>query len=240
LRSFADLSFNHSCRGHGPLLQQIIIVTTASATLFISSTCPHCPAVMQALTNLVKSGQLARLEIFNIEHNTEAAQTLGVRAVPWIKLGPFELTGLRSQNELLQWIERIHDPAMMGAYFAELITGGDMDKARATIEQTPQLFGVLLQLMAADDTSLSVRIGIGALMEDFASTELLNNNLDALGTYTRHAQARVRNDACHFLGLSRNPAAQKYIQPLLNDVDAEVREVAAEAMQNLVTARQTP
>jgi hypothetical protein len=46
-----------------------------------------------------------------------------------------------------------------------------------------------------------------------------------------HTQARVRTDACHYLGLSHNPAAQQYIQPLLNDVDAEVREVAAEALQ---------
>lgn len=191
---------------------------------------------MQALTQLVKSGQLARLEIFNIEHNTEAASALGVRAVPWVKIGPFELTGLRSQNELQQWIERVDDPAMTAAYFAELITGGDLDKVRSTIEKNPPLFSTLLQLMAADDTSLSVRIGIGALMEDFANTDLLTSNLDALGEYTRHTSARVRNDACHFLGLSRDPRAGTYIRPLLNDPDAEVREVATEALEEINTA----
>ena len=188
---------------------------------------------MQALTNLVKAGKLARLDILNIELNADAATSNGVRSVPWVKLGPYELTGLRSQSDFEQWIERINDPAMMAEYFAEQITSGDMDKVRTSIEKNPPLFGVLLQLIGTDNTSLSVRIGVGALMEDFANSELLNNNIDALGAYTLHAQATVRNDACHYLGLSHNPAAEKYIRPLLNDIDAEVREVAAEALQNV-------
>jgi len=209
------------------------IVTIHSATLFISGTCPHCPAMMLSLSSLIKSGKIARLDIYNIELNADAAKQHGVRAVPWVKLGPFELTGMRTQTELLQWIERIDDPSAMAAYFAEQITDGDMDKVRATIENDPPLFNALLQLMGTDDTSLSVRIGIGALMEDFAKGHLLNNNIDALGVFTLHAQPRVRNDACHYLGLSHNPAAEKYIRPLLNDSDAEVRDVAAEALQDI-------
>ncbi len=222
-------------RGHGPLLKNITIMTASSATLFISGTCPHCPAMMLSLSALIKAGNIARLEIFNIELNADAAKQYGVRAVPWVKLGPFELTGMRSQTELLQWIERIDDPSAMAAYFAEQITGGDLDKVLTTIENNPHLFNSLLQLMGTDDTSLSVRIGIGALMEDFAKGNLLNNNLDALAAYTLHTQARVRNDACHYLGLSHNPAAEKYIRPLLNDTDAEIREVATEALQEINT-----
>jgi hypothetical protein len=188
---------------------------------------------MQALTSLVKIGKLARLDILNIEHNPDEASANGVRSVPWVRLGPYELTGLRSQSDFLQWIERIDDPAMMAEYFAEQITSGDMDKVRSSIEKNPHLFSVLLQLIGNADTSLSVRIGVGALMEDFAQGELLNNNIDALGTFTLHTRATVRNDACHYLGLSRNPAAEKYIRPLLNDIDAEVREVAAEAIQEI-------
>lgn len=188
---------------------------------------------MQALTNLVKAGTLARLEIFNIELNPDAATSHGVRAVPWVQIGPFELTGLRSQHELQQWIERSDDPAMMTNYFAEQITGGDIGKVQATIEHNPYLFSLLLQLLGDINTSLSVRIGVGALMESFASGDLLNNNLDALGVFTLHANATVRNDACHYLGLSHNPAAEKYIRPLLNDSNAEVREIAAEALQTI-------
>jgi thiol-disulfide isomerase/thioredoxin len=231
------LFFPKPCRGHGPLPQWIASVTTTTAILFISGTCPHCPAVMQSLTNLVKAGKLARLDIFNIELNPDAAATHGVRSVPWVQLGPFELTGLRTQNELQKWIDRIDDPVMMAEYFGEQITSGDMDKVRSTIENHPHLFSLLLQLMGADDTSLSVRIGVGALMEDFAKSDILNNNIDALGVFTLHASPRVRNDACHYLGLSHNPAAEKYIRPLLHDIDAEVREVATEALESLATSQ---
>jgi glutaredoxin len=208
-------------------------VTAQSATLFIASTCPHCPAVMQALTTLLKTGKLARLEIFNIELNADKAEQYGVRAVPWVQLGPFELTGLRTQAELLQWIERSNDPTAMAAYFAEQIISAEMDKVLTTVKNNPPLFNSLLQLMGDDTTSLSVRIGIGALMEDLATGDLINQYLDDLGAYTTHANAVVRNDACHYLGLSRNPAAEKFIRPLLNDNDAEVRETAAEALQEI-------
>ena len=210
--------------------------TSRSAILFISSTCPHCSAVLQALTTLLKNGSLAHLNIFNIELNPEAASHYGVRAIPWVQIGPYELTGLRSQNELLQWIERVDDPAAMAEYFAEQIIQAEMHKVLTTIENNPPLFNALLRLMGEDTTSLSVRIGIGALMEDLAHGDIINQHLDALGSYTSHAQAVVRNDACHYLGLSHNSAAEKFIRPLLNDSDAEVREVAAEALQEIKTA----
>jgi thiol-disulfide isomerase/thioredoxin len=206
------------------------------ALLFISSHCPHCPAMLQSLGELVKAGQLGRLDIYNIEQHPEQAIALGVRAVPWVKIGPFELPGLRTQGELLQWIGRVGDDSSMGAYFGELMTGGELNKVGELIKKSPALFAMLLPLMADDDTGLSVRIGIGALMEDFADTDLLRHNLDTLGEYTRHANPRVRNDACHYLGLSRDPRAENFIRPLLTDADAEVRDVAAEALETIKTA----
>lgn len=204
-----------------------------SALLFIATGCQHCPSVLQALGELIKAGTLGRLEVINIQQHPEKAQQYGVRSVPWVKIGPFELIGLRSQGELKQWIERINDPSAMGEYFGELMTTGEMSKVGELVENNPALFSVLLELMANEKTSLSVRIGVGALMEDFAGTKLLINNIDALGKYTSHKNPTVRNDACHYLGLSRNSKAEKYIRPLLDDSDAEVREVAAEALEEL-------
>jgi HEAT repeat protein len=40
----------------------------------------------------------------------------------------------------------------------------------------------------------------------------------------------VRADACHYLGLTGAGAAADYIRPLLDDKDAEVREIAAESL----------
>ena len=76
-------------------------------------------------------------------------------------------------------------------------------------------------------------IGISAIMEDLAGTEQLRGLVDRLGELTRHDEARIRGDACHYLELAGDPAAAVYLRPCLKDPDAEVREVAQEALQQL-------
>lgn len=202
-------------------------------TLMIATGCQHCPTVLQALSEMIKAGTIGSLEIVNIQQNPERAQQFNVRSVPWVKIGNFELVGLRSQGELKQWVDRANDPAMMGTYFEELMTSGEINKVQQMVEEHPENFSALLQLMAGEKTSLSARIGVGALMEEFAGSELLKQNIDALGGYTQHQDARVRNDACHYLGMSGDKKAEAYIRPLLHDDDTDVREVAEEALQTL-------
>ena len=203
------------------------------ALLFIATGCAHCPSVLQSLSELVKSGTLSSLEIVNIQQQAERASELNIRSVPWVKIGPFELTGLRSKNELEEWIKRADEPSAMGDYFGELMTSGEIKKVHEIINQNPEYFPMLFELMANPETSLSVRIGIGAIVEDFAGSELLKNTIDILGGYTKHPEAQVRTDACHYLGLSQSKKAAAYIEPLLNDENNETREVAEEALEEL-------
>ncbi|MCW8855418.1 MAG: thioredoxin family protein [Gammaproteobacteria bacterium] len=203
------------------------------ALLFIATGCAHCPSVLQSLSELVKSGTLSSLEIVNIQQQAERASDLNIRSVPWVKIGPFELTGLRSKSELEEWVKRADEPSAMGDYFGELMTSGEINKVHEIINQNPEYFPMLFELMANTETSLSVRIGIGAIVEDFAGSELLKNTIDILGTYTKHPAAHVRTDACHYLGLSQSKKAVAYIEPLLNDENTETREVAEEALEEL-------
>lgn len=203
------------------------------ALLFIATGCQHCPSVLQSLSELVKSGMLGSLEIVNIQQQPERASELNIRSVPWIKIGPFELTGLRSRSELEQWIKRSDDPAAMGDYFGELMLSGDINKVVSIINNQPEYFTSLFELMARPETTLSVRIGIGAVIEDFAGSDLLKNSITTLANYTKHSEAHVRNDACHYLGLSQSKKAIEYIEPLLKDENEEVREVAEESLEEI-------
>ena len=203
------------------------------ALLFIATGCQHCPSVLQSLSELVKSGTLSSLEVVNLQQNPERANELGIRSVPWVKIGPFELTGLRSKSELQQWVQRADEPSAMGDYFGELMISGEINKVQTIINNNPEYFKTLFELMAKADTTLSVRIGIGAVIEDFAGSELLKNNIDTLGAYTKHAEAHVRTDACHYLGLSQSKKAIEYIEPLLNDENKDVREAAEETLEEL-------
>ncbi|MCU7801111.1 MAG: thioredoxin family protein [gamma proteobacterium symbiont of Lucinoma myriamae] len=56
--------------------------------LFIAPGCPHCPNVLQALSELIKDGEIAEMEVSNMALVPEKAQELNIRSVPWIKIGP--------------------------------------------------------------------------------------------------------------------------------------------------------
>ena len=204
-----------------------------SALLLIATGCQHCPSVLQSLSELIKEGKLASLEVVNIVAAPERAKELNVRSVPWVKLGEFELLGMKSKTELEQWIDKASSPDDMGDYFEELMTSGELSKVQQLVEEKPQHMQTLFNIMASDKSSLSARIGVGAIIEHLAGSELLVNNIDALGVYCQHESPRVRNDACYYLGLSKHPHARKYLRPLLNDPDNEVREAAKESLEEL-------
>ena len=207
--------------------------TSPSALLLISSSCPHCPSELQSLSELIKEGELSRLEVINIEKNPQRAEELNVRSVPWLKLGEFELVGLKSKTEIIQWIEKTKTPENLSAYFEELMTTGEIDKVKQMVEEKPELMQTLFDIMASDTSSLSARIGVGAVIEQFAGMDILINNIDALGKFCHSPDARVRNDACYYLGLSQHTDARKYLRPLLEDENDEVREVAKEALDDI-------
>jgi len=205
-----------------------------SALLLISTSCPHCPSVLQSLSELIKEGKIAHLEVVNIELEPQRAQTLNVRSVPWLKLGEFELLGLKSKTEIQQWIDQSANTEDMSGYFEELMTSGEISKLQQLVEDKPQYMKTLFNIMANEKSSLSARIGVGAIIEQLAGSEILINNIDELGEYCKNPVARVRNDACYYLGLSQHPDASKYIRPLLDDTNNEVKETALEALEEII------
>lgn len=208
-----------------------------SALLLISTGCPHCPSVLQSLSELVKEAKLASLEVVNIVAAPERAAALNVRSVPWVKLGDFELLGMKSKTELEQWISKAssntEQSENMSAYFEELMTSGEIAKVQEMVKQQPQHIQSLLDIMANEQSSLSARLGVAAVIEHISGSNALVNVIDTLGTYCQSPNARIRNDACYYLGLSLHPNAKKYIQPLLEDEDADVRECAADALEEI-------
>jgi HEAT repeat protein len=59
--------------------------------------------------------------------------------------------------------------------------------------------------------------------------------VDKLGALTRHAEPHLRADAAHLLALTGSAQAVAFLKPLLDDASAQVREVAAEALEQLET-----
>jgi HEAT repeat protein len=199
--------------------------------------CPYCPTVLKGLEALKTDGLIGRLETVVIEEHPERAAELGVRSVPWVRIGPFELTGLRSEQELRRWAEKAGTEAGMAAYLDELLSSGQVDKGLAVVRDGPGALDALLRLLADPDTKLNTRIGISVIMEAMEDSPALQALVDRLGELTRHAEASVRGDACHYLALSGSSVAGDYLRPLLEDPDAGVREIAQEGLQRLEAER---
>ena len=205
--------------------------TPPDVLMLMGTHCPYCPGVLKALQALVASGHISHLETHNIEENPEIARELGVRSVPWVRIGPFELEGLRSEKELREWAVKAATNTGQTDWLEELLSSGNISKPLERIKSNPALMDDLLKLFADTDTQLNTQIAISAIMEDLQDTDTLSAVVDQLGELTQHHDARIRGDACHYLALSGSPKAVAFIKPLLDDSDANVREIAKESLE---------
>ena len=210
--------------------------TRPSALLLLTSTCPYCPIMLAALGELVKRGDLGRLEVVNIGAHPEVAQQHNVRTVPWVQLGVFELEGLRSPAELKQWVERAGTPEGLAEYFHELLKEGSLQKVSVQAARDPLVLDALLRLLGDADTELTVRIGINAVFEGLEGNPALQHSVAALIALSTHPDAHIRGDAAHLLSLSHSPEGLPHLQRLLQDEVADVREIAREGLERLASA----
>jgi hypothetical protein len=204
------------------------------AELLIAEGCPHCPAALQTMTDLLKGGRLGRLTVINLSRHPEEGESRGVRGVPWLRIGPFELAGAYQSAELAEWVDRAGTESGLAAYLREQLEQGELDRVTALCERDASMLRPLLGLAADPDTPFAVRIGIGAVLEHLGPLGLLDglvNDIDRVLGHSEHSQ--VRADAAHFLGLTGASEARPALDRLADDAEASVREVATEALEQL-------
>lgn len=200
------------------------------ALLLVGSGCPHCQSVMESLWRLVKTGAIGRLTVINVTVRPDAPEARGLRSVPWTKLGQFELSGVISTAELADWAELASTGEGWGRYFAHLIDSQRLDAVTQRIRNVPGTLIDLINLFAAADTPMSTRIGISAIIETLAESDILHRAVPEIEQLTLSDAPQIRADACYFLGLAGDPSALPSVQRLLDDEHPEVRELAAEAL----------
>jgi hypothetical protein len=207
--------------------------TPPDALLFVAPGCPHCATVLQGLNELVKQELIGKLTVVNVAEHPEQAAEQGVRAAPWLRLGPFTLTGAHSHAELRRWAEWASGEEGSAHYVEHLLKQGGYKQAAAFIDADTHRLKPLLAIVADPGAKLEVRLGVSALLEAHANSPSLQNLLPQLADLARHPDHRVRADACHLLGLTGSAAARAHVEPCLSDVHEEVREIAQEAMEEL-------
>ncbi|MFA5627014.1 MAG: HEAT repeat domain-containing protein [Thiohalomonadaceae bacterium] len=206
---------------------------TPDALLFIAPGCPHCPIVLQGLSEMVKQGAIGRLEVINVAAHPELAAGMGVRAAPWTRLGEFELEGAQTPQELQHWLELAKRSDGLVRYLEQLLKDGQLTRAEQLLERHPDWLAHLLPLLTQAELPLQVRLGIGALIEGMAGHAELKKLLPTLAELSQSEDQGLRADACHYLALTGSPDAIPYLQQRLGDESKDVREIAQEGLELL-------
>jgi len=203
-----------------------------AALLFTTPTCPHCPGVKQALGILAQEGLIASMEVVDLAAHPERAQTLGVKSVPWFRIGELEFEGAMSLGELRTWALRAASASGLKDYFFEMLKSGRHGKVEDMIRTDPQRSIALVDLMRDPEASMAIRLGIGAVLEEFQGNANAAPMVPKLAEMLHDPEPRNRADAAHFLSLIRDEEALKILRDCLNDADPEVREIAYDALSN--------
>jgi len=201
--------------------------------MLLGTSCPHCAPVLGSLSELVKEGVVDSLEVINIEKRPEIAVEMGVRSVPWLRIGWFELEGVRSKTELKRWVDNITSENGVGEYYAEILAQGRVKQCLDLLRQHPETIRSVIRLMSDLDEKINVRLGVGVIMEEYAPASEFAGFIPELVAFLQHDDPRLRVDACHYLSLTRNPDMIEIIEPLLDDVSADVREEAQDSIESL-------
>jgi hypothetical protein len=203
-------------------------VVIPDALLLLTGGCRHCPAMHQALTGLLKEGVIGRLEVINVAVHTEAAEERGVQSVPWTQIGPYEIQGVITPAQLKRYAQGVDDETVFDAYVLDLLKSGKRARFEELVKQEPQRIHALARLMTNPESSMAIRLGIGAVLEEFQGTGLSQSLVPQLGALLGSHDALLRADACHFLTLIGTEDVTPFMETCLNDADTEIREMAQE------------
>jgi thioredoxin-like negative regulator of GroEL len=208
-------------------------IVSPAVLMLMGTRCTYCGPMMQMLTELMKAGHIAELQIVNIEKNPDLARQLGVRSVPWVQIGPFELQGSHSKQELLSWLERASSHEGINEYLEEVLSEGNIKYANQLIQRYPQALENVIELMADPEAKINVRLGVAVIIEELAESEAFKAVIPRLIDYLSSNDARIRSDACHYLSLTKDVSIIPVIERLLSDENEEVREIAQESLDEL-------
>ncbi len=205
--------------------------------MYLSETCPHCPQVLLNLTDLLKAGDIASLQLLNISHFSRQAETLNIKSLPWVKIGPFEIEGLSSAHEYAKWARLVNTIEGLCNYLKLLLETGQLQKAGYVVESEDEGFDALIALLSDGKANITVRTGASALLEAYEGSQKLEQAMPVIAEMLKSDRVNIRADACYFLGLTHNPMAISKLKPMLQDGDSQVYELASESIEKLSAYR---
>ena len=209
----------------------------SSAELFIATGCVHCPVVLSELSEQLKKGHLSSLKITNIAVDNKRAEELNIRSVPWFSLtgnNSFMIfSGKHSPEEIKKWITIAQAENGMQEYIEEYLGNGQLPTITQAIQLKPKIFSVIISMLEDEDTSMTIRIGLDALIENFTTTDILKKQSAALKNIACSDNIRLQIDALHYIALTGDAENKAFLKEKIKHRDPQVKDAAIEALETL-------
>lgn len=208
-----------------------------SAELFISTGCQHCPVVLQALNENLKTGEIASLNITNIAIDNLKAEKLNIRSVPWFSLSNANsymiFSGQHSPKEIQQWLAISKSENGMQEYISEHLKNGQLMQVVQAIQIDSKMFSHVIDMIKDEETSMDLRIGLDVLIENFSATEILQKYSDDLKAIALSNNTRLAIDALHYIASTGDIKNKEFLQNKTKNDDEQIKEAAIEALETL-------
>jgi len=204
------------------------------ALLLISPDCERSSQLLRGVTQLVQESALASMEVVNIVASPERARRIGLRSVPWLRLGEFEFAEVLSLDELRMWVKRLNSDDGTRFYLERELQSGSLLRLEKLISELPHWGVQLLVLLQQDDLSLPLRLSAEALMEALQGQEALTLLVPSLIEMLGSSKAEQRRDALRYLSLSGETKIIPLVRAALHDESEEVAEMAGECLDILL------
>lgn len=208
-----------------------------SAELFIATGCVHCPVVLNELSEQLKKGNIASLNITNIAVDNQRASELNIRSVPWFSLSNDNsfmiFSGNHSPKEIQQWVNTSQTKKGMQDYIEESLSSGRLSTVIQIIQLAPEVFSTVISMLEDEDTGMEMRIGLDALIESFSASGILKNNASSFKKIATTNNPRLQIDALHYIALSGSAENRDFLQKYTEHEDQQVKDAAIEALETL-------
>jgi len=209
----------------------------SSAELFVATGCSHCPIVLNELSEQLKKGQLASLSITNIAVDNTKAAELGIRSVPWFSLmnenSLMIFSGDHTPKEIQKWLSISEKKDGMQEYIEEYLNNGQLMTITQAIQIKPEIFTHVIAMLENEETGMTTRIGLDALLENFSSTTILQQQISTLKKIASSKNTRLQIDALHYIALTGDVNNKAFLETLTTDDDEQVKDAAIEALETL-------
>lgn len=208
-----------------------------SVELFVATGCSHCPLVLNELSEQLKKGAIAELKIINIAVDNTRADELNIRSVPWFSLANSHsfmiFSGNYSAKEIQHGLKTAKSSEGMKNYIEEFLSKGELMTITQAINIQPSVLSSVIAMLGDEETSMDIRIGLDVLIEQFSTTNILQNHTNELKKIALSDMPRLQIDALHYIALTGDVKNKIFLQDQIENSNPQIKEAALEAIETL-------